>query len=69
VPLPGLNGAGDDRHPSVSADGSVIVFQSNRAGGGGANDLYVYQVATATLVQPAAWKAPSDDISPYLRWR
>ena len=69
ITLPGLNSAGNDRHPSVSADGDVIAFQSDRAGGGGLNDLYFYTVSTQAITQPAPLKAPSDDISPYLRWR
>ena len=66
VTLTGLSGAGNDRHPAVSADGNVIVFQSDRSG---SNDLYQYVRSTHTLSQQAAFVNPSDDIQPYLRWR
>ena len=60
---------GDDRHPSVSADGDVIVFQSDRTGGGGQFDLYRFTRSSGVLDQPAVLKDASDDIQPYLRWR
>lgn len=38
---PPVNGPWDDGHPSVSADGCVFLFESNRPGGSGKNDTWI----------------------------
>jgi Tol biopolymer transport system component len=38
---PTVNSSVNDQHPYVSANGEVLVFFSNRAGGSGGNDLWV----------------------------
>ncbi len=40
VLAPGLNTLEDDSQPALSPDGSILYFQSNRAGGFGSSDLY-----------------------------
>ncbi len=40
VLVPGLNTSEDDSQPALSPDGSILYFQSNRAGGFGGLDLY-----------------------------
>ncbi|MBF0631180.1 MAG: PD40 domain-containing protein [Magnetococcales bacterium] len=52
VPLPGLNGLGDDMMGDLSADGKTIVFQSNRPDSVGAFDLYVYRVGEGLVPTP-----------------
>lgn len=46
----GVNTSGVDGHPSISADGLSIFFQSDRPGGEGSNDLY--HATRATLAEP-----------------
>jgi WD40-like Beta Propeller Repeat len=40
VPVPSLNTAGDDFRPNVRKDGLEVVFDSNRAGGLGGQDIW-----------------------------
>lgn len=40
VLVPGVNTVEDERNPSLSPDGSILYFQSNKAGGLGGTDLY-----------------------------
>lgn len=40
--LPGLNSIADDKFGDVAEDGQTIVFQSDRPGGAGKLDIYVY---------------------------
>jgi len=43
VDLPGLNSPKyDERMPCLSADGRWLAYVSNRAGGAGLSDIYVY---------------------------
>ncbi|MEY4071371.1 MAG: hypothetical protein RL721_1985, partial [Candidatus Eisenbacteria bacterium] len=56
-------------HPAVSADGSRIVFQSDRTGGGGQSDLYLWSRATGVVTQPSGFRNAAQDVQPYLRWR
>lgn len=69
VRLPRCNGAGDERHPSVSADGRVIAFQA-RPTSAAHWSLWVYTVADSTVRQPTPLAATSaDDVQPTMRWR
>jgi Tol biopolymer transport system component len=36
--------------PSISADGNLIAFASDRPGGAGDNDIYLYNRSTSSLV-------------------
>ena len=43
IDLPGLNSqAFDDRMPALSGDGRFLAFASNRKGGAGLTDIYLY---------------------------
>ena len=50
VNLRSINTGGIDAHPSISADGLTIYFQSDRPGGEGGTDLY--HATRATLDEP-----------------
>lgn len=54
VALPGLNSAASDLDPTLSSDGRYLCFASNRAGGAGGLDLYLYDLSTRTFVTPLA---------------
>lgn len=62
VPLPGLNSLSDDLYPTISLDGQVIAFQSNR---GGNNDVYVYRLGYGILDLPGI-NSPGDEGAPYI---
>ena len=51
-----VNAASADTNPALSADGSSLFFDSDRAGGLGGRDLWVSQRATPS----AAWGTPVD---------
>ena len=62
------NSTGDDRHPAVSDDGNVLVFQSrNRANGLGGWDLWNFKRGSAAAGRSEA-DSPGDDIEPSLKW-
>jgi Tol biopolymer transport system component len=49
--MPGLNSQGaDDRMPALSSDGRFLAFASNRKGGAGLTDLYLYDRKESKLV-------------------
>ncbi|MBF0339599.1 MAG: PD40 domain-containing protein [Magnetococcales bacterium] len=52
VPLPGLNGIGDDMFGDISDDGQTIVFQSNRPEGAGDYDIFVYHMGKGLVAYP-----------------
>jgi Tol biopolymer transport system component len=69
VRLPRCNTAGDERHPSVSADGSVLFFQS-RTGAGHHYGIWSYSLSDSTRLQPTGLAGSSaDDREPCVRWR
>lgn len=69
VPLPGLNTAGEERHPAVNLAGNVLFFQA-RATPADHWGIWQYVVATQTLTQPAGLAGTdSDKMQPYARVR
>jgi Tol biopolymer transport system component len=52
-----VNSASGDCGPSLSDDGLLLFFTSNRAGGAGANDIYVTRRADAS--DDLGWDAPT----------
>lgn len=51
-----VNSSGGDCGPSLSDDGLLLFFTSNRAGGAGLNDIYVTRRSDPT--NDLAWEAP-----------
>ena len=48
--IPELQSAGNDIEPSLTPDGRWLCFASDRAGGAGLYDLYLYDLNTSALV-------------------
>ncbi len=48
----GFNSEADEKAPDISADGNIIVFQSNATGGLGGWDIYVYHRELGFLTLP-----------------
>ena len=51
----GINTTADESQPSLSADGNLLFFSSNRAGGQGGKDLYV-----SAHLPDGEWSVPSN---------
>jgi Tol biopolymer transport system component len=66
-PWPGLNVTSSDaRTPCLSADGNWLAFASNRKGGAGLTDIYLYSVARGELVPLPGLNSPHMEASPSL---
>jgi Tol biopolymer transport system component len=63
IDLPGLHGKGWDLAPSITADGNLIAFQSNR-GGITKWDIYLYNVETKKLVDLPNLNSSFPDFNP-----
>lgn len=69
VVLPGLNTAGEERHPAVSLSGGTLYFQA-RATPSDHWGLWQYVVSTQALTQPVGLSgADADKLQPYARVR
>ena len=69
--MPLANTSSDDRHPSISDSGNILVFQSDRADGQGRIDLWNFDRSTSTLTHPdlpSTYNSAGDDIEPSLKW-
>lgn len=68
--LAGANTSGDERHPTISADGRTILFQS-RPDAGSRWGIWRYSRADGTRSQftNLTTTTTSDDTQPYTRWR
>lgn len=65
--LPELNRNGcDDRLPALSGDGRFIAFVSNRKGGEGLTDLYLYDRKETKLVPVAGLNTKHTELEPSL---
>jgi Tol biopolymer transport system component len=65
--LPGLNSTGfDDRMPALSGDGRFIAFASNRKGGEGLTDLYLYDRKETKLIRVAGLNSKYTELEPSL---
>jgi hypothetical protein len=67
APVTAVNGASFETSSAISTDGLTLWFGSDRAGGVGANDIWVSQRASrgapwSTPVNVVALNSPSDDI-------
>ena len=47
--LPDLRSAGNDVDPSLTPDGKYLVFASDRVGGAGGHDIYLYNLQTTVF--------------------
>lgn len=70
-PVPGVNTTAADRSPAISADGLVLCFGSDRAGGVGGYDLWcTSRAATTAMFDPpellAELASPGSDWTPWL---
>lgn len=64
IPLDGLNSSSEDGAPSISADGHVIVFESDRHGGRGLRDIYYYDRRVGSLVDIGPINSRANDETP-----
>jgi len=58
--LPGLNASNLDGAPQFSGDGEWLVFHSERAGGQGSSDIYLYRLNDYAQSLPATNVSPTD---------
>src|SRR5439155_7741492 len=68
VSLDSLNTAHDERNPSISADGMIICFESNRDGGLGKTDIWTHNRGDGRTGQAHQLSSAGDDIQPSLKW-
>lgn len=68
VALPGLNTAGDERHPAINLAGSVLFLQARPTPSDHWN-LYQYSITTHLLTQPVGAPVAADRMQPYARVR
>lgn len=62
-----LRSDADDIEPGVSADGHYVAFASNRAGGAGGYDVYLYDLnANLVLSLPSLTNTPANEQEPSL---
>lgn len=64
IDTPGLNSSAAENACDISDDGRFIVFQSDRPGGTGREDIYLYDRTTTTLLPLPGLNSPSPDYSP-----
>jgi len=65
--LPGLNSqAFDDRMPALSGDGRFVAFTSNRKGGAGLTDIYLYDRKESKNLSLAGLNSKFSDVEPSL---
>ena len=64
LPLPGLNAAGHEQSPSLSADGRFIAFVSERLGGEGERDVYLYDRQMEKLLVTPGLNSKAEDFDP-----
>jgi Tol biopolymer transport system component len=58
------NATAADLHPTISSDGLVIAFESNRAGGAGGSDILLYSRYDQHLVPLAGVNTAADETEP-----
>jgi Tol biopolymer transport system component len=68
IALPGLNTAGEERHPAVNVAGTVLFFQARPTPADHWN-LYQYSITTHALTQPVGAPVAADRMQPYARVR
>jgi Tol biopolymer transport system component len=66
VALPGLNTAGEERHPAVSLSGGALFFQA-RASPADSWGILRYTVSTHVLTAPLGAAPPYNKMQPYAR--
>ena len=66
IELPGLNSEHDEREVSLSRDGRLLAFVTNRIGGAGLSDIGLYDRETATLVSLDELNSEHREINPSL---
>jgi tricorn protease-like protein len=67
IDLPGLNSpTAEDRLPALSGDGRWLAFTSNRKGGSGLSDIYLYNCKDGKLLPLPRLNSPHTDVEPSL---
>jgi Tol biopolymer transport system component len=66
IEVPGLNSEHDEREVSLSRDGRLLAFVTNRAGGAGLSDIGLYDRETAALVRLDELNSQYREINPAL---
>lgn len=64
IDTPGLNSSAAENACDISDDGRFIVFQSDRPGGAGREDIYLYDRTLATLLSLTRLNSSGPDFSP-----
>jgi Tol biopolymer transport system component len=66
MPLPGLNSEAAEQSPALTADGRFLAFVSERLGGHGERDLYLYDRVAQKLLPTPGLNSKQDDFDPSL---
>jgi Tol biopolymer transport system component len=66
LPLPGLNSPHMDAEPSLSADGNLVAFASDRPGGRGGRDIYLFDRAAGKFLALPGLNSAAHEYSPSL---
>lgn len=66
VPLPNLNSRVNDESPSLSGDGQFLAFVSDRKGGRGKTDIYLYDIINQQLVDVSSINSSKGEQHPSL---
>jgi Tol biopolymer transport system component len=59
-----LNSVGQEQSPALSADGRYVVFVSERVGGEGERDIFLYDRQSQKLLPTPGLNAKQEDIDP-----
>jgi hypothetical protein len=68
VRLAGVNTAGQEQSPALSADGRYLVWVSERFDGEGERDVFLYDIAGEKLLPTPGLNSVRDEMDPAI-WR
>jgi len=64
VPLPGVNSARDERHPSLNSAGTMLAYQSDSSAAGGWSVRFYYVGVSTTPRTIARMDTTANDVQP-----